>query len=76
MLSPDGVIRAENLPDRLLAPAPVAPPATEEPRSLDELERRHVEQALAEAATLEEAAARLGINVTTLWRKRRRWGIE
>jgi len=29
---------------------------------------------LAESSTLEEAAARLGINVTTLWRKR--YGIE
>lgn len=36
--------------------------------------RRHIEQALAEAETLEEAAARLGINPTTLWRKR--YGIE
>jgi len=33
-------------------------------------------QVLAESSTLEEAAARLGINVTTLWRKRRRYGIE
>jgi len=40
------------------------------------LERRHIQQVLAEAATLEEAAARLGINPTTLWRKRKRYGIE
>jgi NtrC-family two-component system response regulator AlgB len=44
--------------------------------SLEELERRHIQQVLAESATLEEAAARLGINVTTLWRKRKRYGIE
>jgi transcriptional regulator of acetoin/glycerol metabolism len=25
---------------------------------------------------LEEAAARLGINPTTLWRKRKRWKLE
>src|SRR5207249_2960873 len=31
---------------------------------------------IAESSTLEDAAARLGINVTTLWRKRRRYGIE
>jgi two-component system, NtrC family, response regulator AlgB len=78
VLSRDDTIRAEDLPDRLLAPAPPAgsTPATETGLSLDEMERRHVEQALAEAATLEEAAARLGINVTTLWRKRKRYGIQ
>jgi len=37
---------------------------------------RHIVQVLAESSTLEDAAARLGINVTTLWRKRRRYGIE
>ncbi len=31
---------------------------------------------LAESRTLDEAAAILGINVTTLWRKRKRWGIK
>jgi NtrC-family two-component system response regulator AlgB len=44
--------------------------------SLEELGRRHIVQVLAESATLEEAAARLGINPTTLWRKRKRYGIE
>jgi len=42
--------------------------------SLEDMEQRHVRQVLAESSTLEEAAARLGINVTTLWRKRKRWG--
>jgi NtrC-family two-component system response regulator AlgB len=40
------------------------------------VERRHIVQVLAESASLEEAAARLGINPTTLWRKRKRYGIE
>jgi transcriptional regulator of acetoin/glycerol metabolism len=31
---------------------------------------------LCESATLVEAAATLGINATTLWRKRKRYGIE
>jgi NtrC-family two-component system response regulator AlgB len=44
--------------------------------SLDELEREHIARVLAASATLEEAADTLGINVTTLWRKRRRYGIE
>jgi two-component system, NtrC family, response regulator AlgB len=44
--------------------------------SLDEVEREHIARVLAASATLEEAADTLGINVTTLWRKRRRYGIE
>jgi len=79
VLSRGDVIRLEDLPDRLLAPAPGAPvPAmpADTSLSLEDLERRHIQQVLAESATLEEAAARLGINPTTLWRKRKRWGID
>jgi transcriptional regulator with PAS, ATPase and Fis domain len=42
---------------------------------LRDFEREHIVRALAESPTLEHAAARLGINVTTLWRKRRHYGI-
>jgi NtrC-family two-component system response regulator AlgB len=67
-------IAAEDLPDRLLAtPAPSRADAAS--RSLDDVKRRHIEQVLAESATLEEAAARLGVNVTTLWRQRKRYGL-
>jgi len=44
--------------------------------SLEELERLYIQQVLADSATLEDAAARLGINPTTLWRKRKRYGLE
>lgn len=44
--------------------------------SLEAKEREHIVRVLAESSTLEEAAAVLGINVTTLWRKRKRYGIE
>src|SRR5260370_25102926 len=37
---------------------------------LDELEKRHITLVLSESVTLREAAARLGINQTTLWRNR------
>jgi two-component system, NtrC family, response regulator AlgB len=40
--------------------------------SLDEIEREHILQVLAESRTLEQAAATLGIDVATLWRKRKR----
>jgi NtrC-family two-component system response regulator AlgB len=78
VLSSGETLGAEDLPDHVLGPAPAAPPDAEPAASLslDELERRQVQAVLAEAATLEEAAARLGINPTTLWRKRKRWGLD
>ena len=76
VLSRGDTIRAEDLPDRLLGPPAAAPATPETGLSLEDVERRHIVQVLAESSTLEEAAARLGINVTTLWRKRRRYGIE
>jgi NtrC-family two-component system response regulator AlgB len=75
VLSPGGTIRAAELPDHVLAPAGASPAAAGD-LSLDELERRHVRAVLADSATLEEAAARLGINPTTLWRMRKRWGLD
>ncbi|MHB8382826.1 MAG: sigma-54 interaction domain-containing protein [Candidatus Binataceae bacterium] len=42
---------------------------------LRDREREYVLRVLSESSTLEQAAATLGINVTTLWRKRKRWGI-
>jgi NtrC-family two-component system response regulator AlgB len=65
---------ADDLPDRLLA-APRSSRADEAAQSLEDVKRRHIEQVLAESATLEEAAARLGVNVTTLWRQRKRYGL-
>ena len=45
------------------------------PLSLDELERKHIETVLSQASTLEDAASILGINLSTLWRKRRAYGM-
>jgi NtrC-family two-component system response regulator AlgB len=39
------------------------------------VERAYVQQVLAKSATLGEAAKRLGIDMATLWRKRKRWGL-
>jgi NtrC-family two-component system response regulator AlgB len=43
--------------------------------SLEELEREHVARVLARAQTLEAAARTLGIDATTLQRKRKRYGL-
>ena len=49
--------------------------ATEEELSLKDLERRRIEDVMAGSPTLDAAAARLGIDPVTLWRKRKRYGM-
>ena len=72
-------LRVDDLPDRLHAPASreeAEPRPDDGSVPLEQVERRHIERVLADSATLEEAAARLGISSTTLWRKRKRYGID
>jgi transcriptional regulator with PAS, ATPase and Fis domain len=40
--------------------------------TLDELEKRYIKVVLKHSRTLNEAADTLGINLSTLWRKRKR----
>ncbi len=69
-------IKPDCLPDAMFREQPEPPPASSSPSSLEEVERHHIERVLAETATLEEAAAILGINTSTLWRKRKRYKFE
>jgi NtrC-family two-component system response regulator AlgB len=76
ILSQGDTITVQHLPDRLLGRPTRG--GTETPMnalSLEELERQHIERVLACSETLEEAATRLGINPTTLWRKRKRYRL-
>jgi NtrC-family two-component system response regulator AlgB len=41
--------------------------------TLEELERAHISAVVAQSATMEDAAERLGIDDSTLWRKRKRY---
>jgi NtrC-family two-component system response regulator AlgB len=41
--------------------------------SLEQIEREHIGRVLARSATAEEAAKILGIDASTLWRKRRKF---
>jgi len=76
VLSRGDTIVQEDLPDSIFRPhtGPKLPP--EASASLEEVERDHIRRVLTDAVTLEEAADTLGISVATLWRKRKRYGIE
>nr|MDQ2972117.1 sigma-54-dependent Fis family transcriptional regulator [Pseudomonadota bacterium] len=52
-----------------------APAAAFQPQSLEELERLHIRSVLARSDRLEHAARTLGIDVSTLYRKRKRYQI-
>jgi transcriptional regulator with PAS, ATPase and Fis domain len=69
-------ITPDDLPDSVIHrnSAIVAAPAVRGTR-LKDFEREQILRALAQSSTLGQAAAALGINVTTLWRKRRHYGI-
>ena len=71
------VITPDDLPDSVFREAPNDAQAGAAPAaSLEKIEREHIRRVLAQSATLDEAAATLGINVTTLWRKRKRYGAD
>ena len=44
--------------------------------SLEEIENRHIRGVLASTASIEEAAAILGMDTVTLWRRRKKYGID
>jgi NtrC-family two-component system response regulator AlgB len=77
VLSRGDTITTEDLPERLLASlAPTAGTGSAPLASLHELERQHIARVIKESPTLEDAAIRLGIDPTTLWRKRKRYGLR
>lgn len=60
-------------------PANLSPGGTEvkigDPVSLDKIEESHIRRILANSKSLQEAAAVLGIDQATLWRRRKNYGI-
>jgi NtrC-family two-component system response regulator AlgB len=75
VLSQSDLITSACLPDTLFRPRP---PISSSPSSvsLQEIEREQIMRVLAESPTLQEAAEDLGIDVTTLWRKRKRYKLD
>jgi NtrC-family two-component system response regulator AlgB len=75
VLSQSDLISPECLPDTLFqlrSPTPNSPSSV----SLEEIEREQIMRVLAESPTLQGAAEDLGIDVTTLWRKRKRYKLD
>jgi NtrC-family two-component system response regulator AlgB len=75
ILSTGAAITKDLLPEELgaAAPAGAADPADD---SLDAAERRHIVSVLAHHPTLDAAAKALGIDPSTLYRKRERYGLK
>jgi len=72
ILWPTQVIEAAALPERIAARA-TSTPRLGGDYSLDTIEREHILRVIARVPTLEEAARVLGVESSTLWRKRKRY---
>jgi two-component system, NtrC family, response regulator AlgB len=75
VLAASNTIMPEHLPDNLFREMSDSA-LTSAPKSLDEMERDLIVRVLADSPTFEDAAQTLGINASTLWRKRKRYKIE
>lgn len=78
ILAPGPEIGLTDLPDRIAQGLPSPAPTIEVGRavSLEQLEIEHIKRILATTASLDEAAQILGIDVSTLYRKRRLYGLS
>jgi len=74
ILASGPLIELDHLPSQIGSPATVRQTAGQ-PATLDQMEAEHIRRTLEATATIEEAAARLGIDPSTLYRKRKRYGI-
>jgi NtrC-family two-component system response regulator AlgB len=72
MLWPAHVIEAEAFPARMVRNNPPQPFVGGD-FATDEVEQEHIMRVIQRTPTLERAAAILGIDYTTLWRKRKRY---
>ncbi len=69
----DGIIKPEFLPIEIFEFKPKQ--VIQQIQKIDDLEKQHIEDVLKLAPTTKEAAKVLGISETTLWRKRKLFGL-
>jgi NtrC-family two-component system response regulator AlgB len=72
ILVPARTFGADALPERIASHATAVPRLGGE-FTLEQIEREHIERVIARAATLDDAATTLGIDASTLYRKRKRY---
>jgi len=75
ILWPSAVIEPRAFPERI-AGVRERGPVIGGRFTLDEIERAHITAIVAQAKTMDEAAAILGIDDSTLWRKRKKYEVE
>jgi NtrC-family two-component system response regulator AlgB len=73
ILWPAQVIEPAAFPAHITAHAKSEAPQLGGNFALEEIEREHITRVLARTATLDDAAAVLGIDASTLWRKRKKY---
>jgi two-component system, NtrC family, response regulator AlgB len=76
ILAGGSVLTPDLLPEELRTGAPARHDLAAEDESLDAAERRHIAAVLARHATLDSAAKALGVDPSTLYRKRERYGLK
>jgi NtrC-family two-component system response regulator AlgB len=75
ILAMGSVIGLADLPAQVGLPGPARKVELGGAATLEEIEAEHLRRILASTATLDEAAALLGIDPSTLYRKRKRYGL-
>lgn len=73
ILWPASVLEPAAFPERMQEGRPAGPQLGGD-FSLEAIEREHIERVLARGMSLDAAAALLGIDASTLWRKRKKYG--
>jgi NtrC-family two-component system response regulator AlgB len=76
VLSRGAMLRREDLPDILFQSSVPRDGNLPEQATLEQIEQEHIRRVLALAPTLEDAAVTLGICISTLWHKRKRYHLD